>query len=75
MDRALVISPIDRTTKATAMQRITYKVMREHLGDAPKVRDVEILATPKSWIHSTARDTWFGRALSKAIGWNPCGPP
>ena len=43
------------------MQQITYRVMREHLGDAPKVREVETLVTPEE-LDSLHRDGYLIRA-------------
>ena len=42
------------------MQRITYNVMREHLGDAPIVREVEVHATPEE-LDSLERDGYLVR--------------
>ncbi len=42
------------------MQRITYNVMREHLGDAPIVREVDVHATPEE-LDSLDRDGYLVR--------------
>ena len=42
------------------MQRITYNVMREHLGDAPIVREVDVDATPEE-LESLDRDGYLVR--------------
>ena len=42
------------------MQRITYNVMREHLGDAPIVREVDVHATPEE-LESLDRDGYLVR--------------
>ena len=42
------------------MQRITYNVMREHLGDAPMVREVDVHATPEE-LDSLDRDGYLVR--------------
>jgi len=46
------------------MQRITYNVLKEHLGDAPLVREVDVQATPEE-IEALDRDGFLIR--EKAI--------